>query len=209
MVSAEPSLRAILLLEPLRLVREGLRALLERSPDPPPVIEAATLEEAVGPSSDPSVVVTEADLPELGGRSPLEDLTARFPSAPVIVLAATGGPGEAAAALEAGALGYLLKTAGAEELDRAIREVAAGRTYVMPELDAEELGLPPPPPLSEREGQVLALLALGHTNREMARILSLAPRTVEKHRASIHTKLGVPNRAGLVRYALDRGLLRT
>jgi two-component system, NarL family, response regulator NreC len=117
-------------------------------------------------------------------------------------------------ALRAGAAGYVLKEAADSELVEAIRRAAAGETYLTPSLGAALAAAPPAPAgppddLSEREVEVLRLIALGHTNSEIAGQLYLSVRTVESHRAHIQQKLRLSTRAELVRYALDRGLLES
>ena len=121
-------------------------------------------------------------------------------------------PEYARRALRAGALGYVLKDAADGELVDAVRRVAEGGTYLNPALGARLATTPerpsgPPGDLSGREAQVLRLIALGHTNAEIAEQLFLSVRTVETHRAHIQQKLGRSTRAELVRYALDNGLL--
>jgi two-component system response regulator NreC len=121
-------------------------------------------------------------------------------------------PEYARRALRAGAVGYVLKEAADAELVEAIRRAAAGGTYLNPSLGARLATIPehpsgPPDGLSDREVDVLRLIALGHTNAEIGEQLFLSVRTVETHRAHIQQKLGRSTRAELVRYALDQGLL--
>ena len=119
-------------------------------------------------------------------------------------------PAFAREALSGGALGYVLKEAADEELVEAVRNAAAGDSYLNPRLGARIASEPPPGPpddLSEREVEVLRLIALGHTNAEIGEHLFLSVRTVETHRAHIQQKLGLSTRAELVRYALARGLV--
>lgn len=113
-------------------------------------------------------------------------------------------------ALQAGVLGYILKEAASDELVKAVRLAAEGKTYLQPELGARlaaEPEAPSPADISGRETEVLRLIALGHTNNEIAERLYLSVRTVESHRGHIQQKLGLTSRAELVRYALDRGLI--
>ena len=119
-------------------------------------------------------------------------------------------PAFARQALQAGALGFVLKEAADEELLEAIRLAATGDTYLNPRLGAKIAAAPPKDdgPLSPRETDVLRLIALGHTNTEIAEQLFLSTRTVETHRAHIQRKLVLTTRAELVRYALDHGLLQ-
>jgi two-component system, NarL family, response regulator NreC len=132
----------------------------------------------------------------------------------VVVLAAVNEPQAVQEAFEAGAQGYLLEGAAESEVVAAVHEVADGGRYVNPELGArlvaaesETRRQAEDDPLSDREHEVLRLLALGHTNQEIATQLVISVRTAEAHRAHVMTKLGLSTRAELVRYALDRGLL--
>ena len=123
-------------------------------------------------------------------------------------------PGFARQALQTGALGFVLKEAADEELLEAIRLAAAGDTYLNPRLGARMAATPdlpsgPPDDLSTRELEVLRLIALGHTNSEIAELLFLSTRTVETHRAHIQQKLGLSSRPDLTRYALANGLIDT
>ena len=136
------------------------------------------------------------------------------PEARVLVLSMQDDPRYVRAAFEAGASGYVLKEAADTEVVSAIRAVAAGERYVHPALgakliaaDVEERRRAEDDPLSERERQVLRLLALGHTNQEIAEKLYISVRTAETHRAHIMQKLGLASRAELVRYAISQGLL--
>jgi len=128
----------------------------------------------------------------------------------VVVLTMQSDPAYARAALRAGASGYILKEAAQSTLVSAVRQVAGGATYVDPELGARLAREPeqegPPDGLSEREVEVLSLVALGHTNQEIAEKLFVSVRTVEAHRTHIQQKLRFESRAELVRYALDHGL---
>jgi two-component system, NarL family, response regulator NreC len=132
----------------------------------------------------------------------------------VLVLSMQDDPHYVRQAFAAGASGYVLKEAADSEVVSAIREVARGGRYVNPELGArlvaaevDERRREEDDPLSEREREVLRLLALGHTNQEIAKMLYISVRTAETHRAHIMQKLGLQTRAELVRYAIERGLL--
>jgi DNA-binding NarL/FixJ family response regulator len=136
------------------------------------------------------------------------------PDAKVLVLSMQDDPRYVREAFEAGASGYVLKEAADTEVVGAVRAVAAGERYVHPALgarlvaaEAEERKRVESDPLSEREREVLALLALGHTNQEIAALLYISVRTAETHRAHIMQKLGLASRAELVRYALESGLI--
>jgi two-component system response regulator NreC len=136
------------------------------------------------------------------------------PDAKVLILSMQDDPAYVREAFAAGASGYVLKEAADAELVVAVREVAAGQRYVHPTLgarlvaaEADERARAEEDPLSEREHEILRLLALGHTNQEIASQLYLSVRTVETHRAHIMQKLRISTRADLVRYALEHGVL--
>jgi two-component system response regulator NreC len=146
------------------------------------------------------------------GLEAIPRLRADAPGTAIVVLTMQDDPGFARRALQTGALGFVLKEAADEELLGAIHLAAAGDTYLNPRLGARLASQPsqpsgPPDDLSEREVEVLSLIALGHTNTEIAQQLFLSTRTVETHRAHIQQKLRRTSRADLVRYALQHGLV--
>ena len=203
----------ILLVDDHAVLRGGLRLLLEREEGLEPVGEAETAEDAVRslPRLRPDVVVIDMEMPGIGGIDGTERIKERAPEARVLVLSMHDRPQDVRRAFDAGADGYLPKAAADEDLVRAIRAVASGERYVHPSLGAA-LAAPaasagPIDELTEREREVLRLLALGHTNQEIAEQLIVSVRTVESHRAHVMAKLRVTTRAGLVRAALDAGLL--
>ena len=203
----------ILLVDDHAVLRSGLRLLLEREPDLEPIGEAATAEEAVRslPRLSPDVVVIDVEMPGIGGLEGIALIRERAPDARVLVLSMHDQARDVRRAFDAGAHGYLPKAAADEDLVRAIRAVAAGERYVHPSLGAA-LAAPqaaggPIDELTARERDVLRLLALGHTNQEIAEQLVVSVRTVESHRAHVMTKLRVTTRAGLVGEALRAGLL--
>ena len=203
----------ILLVDDHAVLRSGLRLLLEREPGLEPIGEAATAEEAVRalPRLSPDVVVIDVEMPGIGGLEGIALIRERAPDARVLVLSMHDQARDVRRAFDAGAHGYLPKAAADEDLVRAIRAVAAGERYVHPSLGAA-LAAPQPAsgPIDEltaRERDVLRLLALGHTNQEIAEQLVVSVRTVESHRAHVMTKLRVSTRAGLVGEALRAGLL--
>jgi len=197
------------------LLRSGLRLLLEGEEDLAVVGEAANAEEAIERAGalDPDVVLLDIVMPGRNGVDALPDLLAAAPQTKVLMLSMQDDPTYVRKAFAAGATGYLLKEAADAELVQAVREVAAGRSFVHPALGARLAAAEPNTPssghepLSEREHEVLRLLALGHTNQEIAKLLSISVRTVETHRAHLVRKLGLKTRAEIVRYALATGQL--
>jgi two-component system response regulator NreC len=195
------------------VVRSGLRMLLEAETDLEVLAETgdvdATRRSVLG--HKPTVLVLDLNMP---GGSSLEAIPAMAESSPdtaVVVLTMQEDPAFAREALRAGARGYVLKQAAGTELVQAIRAAAGGGTWLNPELGVRMATAPtpsgPPGDLTERELDVLQLIALGHTNNEIAAQLYLSVRTVETHRAHIQQKLGMSSRAELVRYALDNDLI--
>ncbi|MGB7587540.1 MAG: response regulator transcription factor [Solirubrobacterales bacterium] len=195
------------------VVRRGLRMLLEQEPELSVVGEAgdadAALEAVTATAAD--ILVLDLNMP---GRPPLDVLAGIAESGrevAVIVLTMERDPAFARRALELGARGYVLKDAIDKELLSAIREVGGGGTHVSASISAA-LSKPTrdegsPEGLTERETEVLRLIALGHTNAEIATDLSLSVRTVESHRKHIQQKIGVSNRPELVRYAFENRLI--
>ena len=205
----------IVLADDHAVVRSGLRLLLERTGDLEVVSEAGTADDAVRTvlGHKPAVLVLDLNMPgPLSSLDAIPRVAEASPGTRVVVLTMQEDPEFARRALRAGAAGYVLKEAADAELVEAIRRAAAGETYLTPSLGAALAAAPPAPSeppddLSEREVEVLRLIALGHTNAEIAGQLYLSVRTVESHRAHIQQKLRLSTRAELVRYALDRGLL--
>ena len=196
------------------VVRSGLRMLLDAEPDLEVVAEtgdvAATRRSLKG--YRPQVLILDLNMPGEPSLPAIPSLREASPETNIVVLTMQDDPAFAREALRAGALGYVLKEAADSELVRAVRMAADGRTYLHPELGARMASERPPPPppddhLTDREVEVLRLIALGHTNPEIASKLYLSVRTVESHRSNIQLKLGLSTRAELVRHAIDRGLL--
>ncbi len=199
--------------EVLGVRRSGRGVLREGEEELDPVGEAASAEEALRalPRLAPDVVVMDIEMPGIGGLEGVAKIRERFPEVHMLVLSMHDQARDVRRAFDAGAHGYLPKAAADEDLVRAIRAVAAGEGYVHPSLGAA-LASPkdaggPIDELTAREREVLRLLALGHTNQEIAERLVVSVRTVESHRAHVMTKLRVSTRAGLVREALRAGLL--
>ncbi len=202
----------IMLVDDHALLRAGLWLLLDREEGLEPVGEAGTAEDALRalPRLRPDVVVIDIEMPGMGGIEGAAQILARSPDTRVLFLSMHDQARDVRNAFGSGAHGYLLKSAADEDLVRAVRAVASGERYVHPALGAVLAAPPSDGPLDEltaREREVLRLLALGHTNQEIAESLTVSVRTVESHRAHVMTKLRVATRAELVRTALDCGLL--
>ena len=195
-----------------QVVRSGLRLLLQGQADMHVVGEAGDADAALRmlDARRPDVLVLDLNMPGTPSLEALPDLVRG--GTRVVVLTMQDDPAFARQALQSGASGFVLKESASEELVSAIRAAAEGRTYLNPELGARLAAGPPEPSgppgdLTERELEVLRLLALGHTNAEISAQLYLSVRTVETHRAAIQRKLGLTTRAELVRYALDNRLV--
>src|SRR4051794_18534194 len=202
----------IVLADDHAVVRSGLKLLLDAEEDMEVVAVAGTAEDALRYTRGhkPSVLVLDLNMP--GTPTSLEAIPVVSDGSPdtrVVVLTMQEDPQFARKALSAGALGYVLKEAADEELVQAIRLASQGQTYLNPRLGAALAMAPQDAPdnLTDRELDVLKLIALGHTNVEVADQLFLSVRTVETHRGHIQQKLNVSTRAELVRYAIDRGLV--
>ncbi|MFF2997964.1 LuxR C-terminal-related transcriptional regulator [Streptomyces sp. NPDC057950] len=216
--SSTPSGRAprevtVVLADDHLVVRAGMRLLLAQDPVFRIVAESATVPDTLEAvrRTRPRVLVLDLTM---AGKSSLPMIPALLTASPgtrILVLTMQEDPAFAREALRTGAAGYLLKEAAAEELRAAAHQVAEGATYVQPVLGAR-LAVEMPGPadqesLTVREAEVLSLLALGHTNQEIARHLFVSVRTVETHRARIRDKLGKDSRAELIAAARERGLV--
>src|ERR671919_2508063 len=206
----------VLIVDDHAVVRSGLRRLLDAEGDIETVGEAPNADRAVFEAIEgkPDVVLMDLVMPEKGGIEGMPAVLQAVPDAKVLVLSMQDDPRYVRAAFEAGASGYVLKEAADTEVVAAVREVAGGGRYVHPALGArlaaaevEAAAKAETDPLSDREREVLRLLALGHTNQEIAKMLYISVRTAETHRAHIMRKLRLNTRAELVRYALAEGLI--
>jgi two-component system, NarL family, response regulator NreC len=206
----------VLVVDDHAIVRSGLRRVLDAEPDIETVSEAENADRAVFEAMEhkPDIVLMDVVMPGKSGIEGLPALLQAVPTVQVLILSMQDDPRYVREAFEAGASGYVLKEAADTEVITAVRAVAAGERYVHPALGArllaaevEERKRAEADPLSEREREVLRLLALGHTNQEIAKLLYISVRTAETHRAHIMQKLRLQTRADLVAYALERGLL--
>jgi two-component system response regulator NreC len=209
----------IVLADDHHVVRQGLRALLEAAPDFRVVGEAGDGLEAVELAEhlQPDVLVLDLMMPGLNGLEVTRQVSQRSRQTRVVILSMYDNEGYVVQALRNGASAYVLKESSAHNLVRAVREVAAGRRYLSPPLSEPSIetyiekakGAPLDlyDTLTTREREVLQLVAEGHSSREIAERLYISPRTAEIHRANMMRKLGLHNQTGLIRYALQRGIL--
>ncbi len=198
------------------VVRSGLKRVLEAEADIEVVAEAGSVRDAVfeARAHKPDVIVMDVVMPGESGIEGTPLVLHEAPHAKVLVLSMQDDPRYVREAFAAGASGYVLKEAADTDVVDAVREVAGGGRYLHPTLgarliesEARQREEEASDPLSEREREVLRLLALGHTNQEIAKLLYISVRTAESHRAHIMQKLRLETRAELVRYALAHGLL--
>ena len=196
------------------VVRAGLRMLLEGEIGFEVVAETPDIESTIRTlrAVEPDVVVLDAHIPGELGVAAIPQLVEACPNTSIVVLTMQDDVAVAREALRGGARGYVLKHSAGIELIDAVRAAVGGETYLNPLLGARMAAEPvaaprPPGGLTERETEVLKLIALGHTNAEIAQQLYLSVRTVESHRSHIQQKLRLSTRAQLVRYALDHDLV--
>jgi two-component system response regulator NreC len=207
-----PQTISVVLADDHAVVRTGLRLRLDSEADFEVVAEAGDVESArrYVRGHHPTVLVLDLNMPGEPSLEAIPAIREESPETHILVLTMREEPAAARQALGAGAIGYVLKGASDVELIEALRRAARGERYLNPRLGAALASEPPtsaPDGLSERELDVLRLIALGYTNAEIAEQLFRSMRTVETHRAHIQQKLGLSSRAELVRYALERGLI--
>lgn len=208
----------LLLADDHAVLRSGLKLLLENQPDLRVVGEASSGLEALNLAErlQPDLILLDLSMPGLGGLDALLALRKAAPGAKILILTMHDDPQYLRSALKKGAIGYVLKKAADSELLSAIRAVLRGEMYVHPSmtrvlledmLPKAETASDDWETLSEREQEVLKLVALGHTSAEIAAQLKLSDKTVETYRARGMEKLGLKSRAALVRFALKKGLM--
>jgi two-component system response regulator NreC len=206
----------VLIVDDHAVVRSGLHLLLDNEDDIEVVAEAGDVKAAVFEAREkkPDVVLMDVVMPGQTGIEGVPQVLKEAPDARVLVLSMQDDPRYVREAFSAGASGYVLKEAVDAEVVSAVREVAGGGRYVHPALgarlvtaEAEAKAREEADPLSDREREVMRLLALGHTNQEIAKMLFISVRTAETHRAHIMQKLRLSTRAELVRYAIEQRLL--
>lgn len=206
----------ILIVDDHAVLRAGLKMLIDAEDDLEAVGEAANARDAVfqARALKPDVILMDVVMPDQSGLDVVPTLLHERPETKVLVLSMQDDPQYVRQAFSAGASGYILKEAADTEVVAGIREVANGNSYVHPTVGARliaaenaEARRADEDPLSDREREVLRLLALGHTNQEISAQLFISVRTAETHRAHIMQKLRLTSRAELVRYALDQGVL--
>lgn len=213
-------LTRVLLADDHSVVRQGLRVWLERSKSIEVVGEAADGREAVRLAEElqPEIVIMDVAMPLLNGIEATAQITRRSPQTRIIILSVHADESYILRALNAGAKGYLLKEATEEDLLPAVRTVQAGKPYFSPSIakilledyvrmlqqnqlqDSYDL-------LSQREKEVLQLLAEGKSNKEVAQILNLSPHTIDSHRTNLMQKLGLHNTAEIVLYAVRKSII--
>lgn len=209
-----PELR-VLLADDHAILRDGLRSLIDRQPGMRVVAEADDATSAVERSMEttPDVAVLDLSMPGGGGLAAMKRLRVVCPNTRILVLTMHDDAAHLRSVLDAGAAGYVAKRSAATDLIDAIREVAAGRSFVRASLREQTLGevvsgvRATGAELSSREREVLGMIVRGHSNREVAARLGVAKQTVDTYRLRLQDKLGLKGRAALVRYALSHGLL--
>lgn len=194
------------------LMRHSLRMLFEGEEDVDLLAEASDLTAAVlrVHQHHPDVLVLDLRMPGGSSIETIGELREQAPDTRVVVVTMENNPLFAQRALDAGALGFVVKDYADDELPQAVRAASRGERFLSPRLAARLESFHrslTDHDLTPREVEILRLIALGHTSVEVARMLHISPRTVESHRARVHNKLGLSTRAELVRYALGRGLL--
>jgi len=209
----------VLVVDDHKIMREGLRSLLEKQPDIEVVAEAESAREALRLVQEltPDIVIIDVVMPSLNGIEATRRILSKVPAVKVIALSMYADKRFVMEMLRAGASGYLLKDCAFEELDEAIRTVTQDRTYITPRIvdiivkdyfsQVEKPSSSAVSALTSRQYEVLQLLAEGKTTREIAHQMSLSVKTIESHRQQIINKLNIHSIAGLTKYAIREGLI--
>jgi len=208
----------VLLAEDHEVVRQGLKLLIDRQPDMEVVGEAGDGRVAVerAKTLQPNVAVVDVSMPQMNGLAATKAIRESTPGTAVVALTRYDDEAYVQELLTAGALGYVLKQSPSAELVDAVRAAASGRRYLDRRLAARVAGdilssrrrRDAPPAITDRESEVLRLMALGHSNKEIAELLFLSVKTIEVHKGNAMRKLGLAGRTDVVRYALLQGWLR-
>ncbi|WP_151483816.1 response regulator [Streptomyces albicerus] len=211
-MTADAAPISLLIVDDHPVVRDGLRGMFESVPGFVVLGEASNGVEAVARATalDPDVILMDLRMPGGGGVDAIAELTRRGARAKVLVLTTYDTDTDTLPAIEAGATGYLLKDAPRDELFTAVRAAAEGRTVLSPAVATRLVSAVRTPaggPLSTREREVLALVAKGTSNREIARVLFISEATVKTHLTHLYAKLGVNDRAAAVAVGYERGIL--
>jgi two-component system, NarL family, response regulator NreC len=203
----------VVLADDHNVIRAGLRSMLEGESDLRVIGEGADSAAALRLTEDrrPDVLVLDLQMPGADPVRDIEGLREKVPSTAIIVLTMRSDPRKARELLRAGAAGYVLKQAAERKLTEAIRIAAGGGSYIDPELGGAmaKLEADPLDDLSDRDRELLRLLALGHTNREIGEQLFLSVRAIEVNRSKLLEKLGIESRPELVRFAIANGIIET
>jgi DNA-binding NarL/FixJ family response regulator len=210
---------SVLLVDDHPIVRQGLRNLLESIPEFRVIGEAGDGLQALEmvEKVQPQVLVIDVMMPGLTGIEVTQRVKRQWPATKVIILSMQNNEAYVVSALKSGASGYILKDTGPEELVDAIRTVVKGERYLSKQLSerlinayvskVDEAEVDPYDTLTNREKEILHLVAEGYTNNEIAERLFISPRTAELHRSNVINKLGLKNQVDLVRFAIKRGIL--
>ena len=200
----------VLIAEDHAIVRHGLKLLIDSEPDMEVVAEASDGRSAVerAMSTKPAVAVLDVTMPEMNGLEATRALQRDLPATAVVALTRHSDQAYVKELVRAGASGYVLKQSASHELVSAIRAAAHGTKYLDPSLPAMVSPRPARPVVTEREAEVLKLMSLGHSNKEIASALDISVKTVEVHKTNSMRKLGLQGRADLVQYAMLQGWLR-
>ena len=209
------SRRRILLADDHAMVRRGLRLVLDAEPDLEVVAEAGDGAEAVREAlrDDVELAVLDVSMPTMTGLQAAAEISRRRPGLPMLMLSMHDSEQYLYEALKAGASGYVLKSGADRDLVDACRAALRGEPFLYPAAmsrliaDALSRAEEPADPLTPRELQVLKLIAEAHTTEQIAELLVISPRTVERHRENLLGKLGMRDRVELTRYAIRRGLV--